>query len=253
MFLICSTVLTAIDQSYFILTYPQRDGDNMTTQNTLADRLRARTLQLGLNPAHVAEMAGVNRSFIYDILRGRSSRPGLDKLTKVSAILKVELDWLLHEIGNVEGTSPFIENPDDTFISVARASPRPSMGGGAVVTDTQETPDRAYHFRRSWIKNDLKASPSQLRIMHVEGDSMAPTLLDGDTVLVDMGRTAPNPPGIFVLHDGMGLVAKRLEHIPNSDPSAVRVISDNGLYSPYERTAEEINIIGRIRWFAREL
>jgi phage repressor protein C with HTH and peptisase S24 domain len=114
-------------------------------------------------------------------------------------------------------------------------------------------PDRAYHFCRSWIKNDLKASPSQLRIMHVEGDSMAPTLLDGDTVLVDMGRTAPNPPGIFVLHDGMGLVAKRLEHIPNSDPSAVRVISDNGLYSPYERTAEEINIIGRIRWFAREL
>ena len=82
---------------------------------------------------------------------------------------------------------------------------------------------------------------------------MAPTLLDGDTVLVDMGRTAPNPPGIFVLHDGMGLVAKRLEHIPNSDPSAVRVISDNGLYTPYERTAEEINIIGRIRWFAREL
>ena len=25
---------------------------------------------------------------------------------------------------------------------------------------------------------------------------------------------------IFVLHDGMGLVAKRLEHIPNSDPPA---------------------------------
>ena len=27
--------------------------------------------------------------------------------------------------------------------------------------------------------------------------------------------------GIFVLHDGMGLVAKRLEHIPNSDPPRV--------------------------------
>ncbi|WP_372922874.1 helix-turn-helix transcriptional regulator, partial [Roseovarius sp.] len=97
------------------------------------------------------------------------------------------------------------------------------------------------------------ASPSQLRIMHVEGDSMAPTLLDGDTVLVDMTRRAPNPPGIFVLDDGMGLVAKRLEHIPNSDPPAVRVISDNGFYSPYERTADEVHIVGRIRWFAREI
>jgi hypothetical protein len=63
----------------------------------------------------------------------------------------------------------------------------------------------------------------------------------------------PTPPGIFVLDDGMGLVAKRLEHIPNSDPPAVRVISDNKLYPEYERTAEEIRIIGRIRWFAREI
>ena len=82
---------------------------------------------------------------------------------------------------------------------------------------------------------------------------MAPTLLGGDAVLVDMTRQLPNPPGIFVLDDGMGLVAKRLEHVPNSDPPAVRVISDNKLYPEYERTAEEIRIIGRIRWFAREI
>ncbi len=127
------------------------------------------------------------------------------------------------------------------------------MGGGAVVLEQEDPVGRAYHFRRSWIRHNLKASPSQLRIMHVEGDSMAPTLLDGDTVLVDMARRAPNPPGIFVLDDGMGLVAKRLEHIPNSNPPAVRVISDNGFYSPYERTADEIHIVGRIRWFAREI
>ena len=53
--------------------------------------------------------------------------------------------------------------------------------------------------------------------------------------------------------DGMGLVAKRLEHVPNSDPPAVRIISDNQLYSPYERSSEEVHIVGRIRWFAREL
>mgnify|MGYP002176238828 CR=1 FL=1 len=68
-----------------------------------------------------------------------------------------------------------------------------------------------------------------------------------------MNQKSPLPPGIFVLHDAMGLVAKRLEHIPNSDPPAVRVISDNGLYSAYERTADEVTIVGRIRWFAREL
>ena len=226
----------------------------MTDHHTLADRLRARADQLGLAPAHVAEMAGVNRSFVYDILRGRSVRPGIDRLADVARVLKVDRDWLIHGIGEVEGASPFIDNPDDTFVAIAHASPRPAMGGGAVVSDEDgDTPGRAYHFRRSWIKDSLKASPSQLRIMHVAGDSMAPTLLDGDTVLVDMTRHLPNPPGIFVLDDGMGLVAKRLEHIPNSDPPAVRVISDNKLYPEYERTADEIRIIGRIRWFAREI
>lgn len=89
--------------------------------------------------------------------------------------------------------------------------------------------------------------------MKVEGDSMEPTLFDGDTVLVDLDLKAPNPSGIFVLDDGIGLVAKRLQHVPNSDPPAVRVISDNKHYPKYERTADEIVIIGRIRWFAREI
>ncbi|PKP69531.1 MAG: transcriptional regulator [Alphaproteobacteria bacterium HGW-Alphaproteobacteria-4] len=225
----------------------------MAEHHTLADRLRARAQQLGLSPAHVAEMAGVNRSFVYDILRGRSARPSLDRLADLARVLKVERGWLIHGIGEVEGDPPFIENPDESFVAIAHAAPRPSMGGGAIVTEDRDTPGRAYHFRRSWIKGSLKASPSQLRIMHVAGDSMAPTLLDGDTVLVDMALRVPNPPGIFVLHDGMGLVAKRLEHVPMSDPPRVRIISDNPLYTPYEGTADEVNIIGRIRWFAREM
>ncbi len=71
---------------------------------------------------------------------------------------------------------------------------------------------------------------------------MMPTLHDGDIVLVDLGRRSPTPPGIFVLHDGMGLVAKRLEYIPNNDPPQVRIISDNPLYKPYEGSGEEVNI-----------
>ena len=117
----------------------------MTEQHTLADRLRARAQQLGLTPAHVAEMAGVNRSFVYDILRGRSSRPGIDRLAEVARVLKVDREWLIHGIGDVEGTPPFIENPDETFVSIALASPRPSMGGGSVVEDQSDrTEDQGF-------------------------------------------------------------------------------------------------------------
>ena len=76
--------------------------------------------------------------------------------------------------------------------------------------------------------------------------------LDGERI-DEMTQRSPNPPGVFVLHDGMGLVAKRLEFIPMSDPPRVRIISDNQQYSTYDGTADEVNIIGRVRWYGREM
>lgn len=219
---------------------------------TMADRLRARSRQLGMTAGRVAEIAGINRSFVYDIMRGRSENPNLEKLDQVARALNVERNWLLHGIGDVDGQSPIMEDPMEAFVSVPSVEVTASMGGGKLVTDEVENGE-PYNFQRSWIVHDLKADPANLRIMHVEGDSMMPTLHSGDVVLVDLAKRSPTPPGIFVLFDGMGLVAKRLEHIPNNDPPKVRVISDNAFYSAYERTADEVSIIGRIRWFAREI
>ena len=193
----------------------------------------------------------VNRSFVYDIMRGRSEHPTLERLDRVAEVLKVERRWLLHGLGEVEGEPPILEDPDQAFVAISSVAVTASMGGGAVVEFEED--GRPYHFQRSWIRHKLRAKAADLRIMHVEGDSMLPTLHHGDIVLVDLARRAPTPPGIFVLHDGMGLVAKRLDHIPNTEPPRVRILSDNPLYAPYEGTAEEVNIIGRIRWFAREI
>jgi phage repressor protein C with HTH and peptisase S24 domain len=219
---------------------------------TLADRLKARARQLGMNAREVAEYAGVNRSFVYDIMRGRSEHPNSAKLQKVAQALDVGERWLAHGLGHVGGEAPVVEDPMRSFVRIPAVNVTPTMGGGALVAD-EDADGLPYHFQRGWIVHELKANPANLRILHVEGDSMRPTLHPGDIVLVDLARTAPTPPGIFVLHDGIGLVAKRLEHIPNHDPPRVRVISDNTFYHPYERSAEEVNIIGRIRWFAREI
>jgi phage repressor protein C with HTH and peptisase S24 domain len=220
-------------------------------RTSMADRLKARCQQLGLNAGQVAELAGLNRSFVYDIMRGRSEHPNLERLDRVAEVLKVERRWLLHGLGEVEGEAPPLDDPDEGFVAIPSVSVTASMGGGSVVEDELE--GRPYHFQRSWIRHKLRSQPTDLRIMHVEGDSMMPTLHHGDVVLVDLSRRAPTPPGIFVLYDGMGLVAKRLDHIPNSDPPRVRIISDNAFYVPYDCTAEEVNIIGRIRWYAREI
>ena len=194
---------------------------------SLAERLRARCEQLSLHAGRVAELAEVNRSFVYDIMRGRSEHPNLERLDRVAEVLKVERRWLLHGLGEVEGEPPILEDPDQAFVAIASVAVTASMGGGAVVESEED--GRPYHFQRSWIRHKLRAKPADLRIMHVEGDSMLPTLHHGDIVLVDLARRAPTPPGIFVLHDGMGLVAKRLDHIPNTEPPQVRILLEGPL------------------------
>ena len=216
------------------------------------ERLRARIRQLGMNVAEVAREAGVNRSFVYDILRGKSQLPNLEKLTRIAQVVKVDLEWLLSGKGSVDGGDPITEDYHNDFVAIQYASARPSMGGGAIIEDEGRI-GRDFHFRRAWIRDRLKAAPSMMRVMGVQGDSMTPTLKDGDVVLVDMNQRSPVPPGVFVLHDGMGLVAKRLEYVPMSEPPRLRIISDNQQYSPYECTAEEVNIIGRVRWYGREM
>jgi phage repressor protein C with HTH and peptisase S24 domain len=51
----------------------------------------------------------------------------------------------------------------------------------------------------------------------------------------------------------MGLVAKRVEHIPNSEPPKIIIRSINPEYQTYERTADEVNIVGRVIWTAKRL
>ena len=216
------------------------------------ERLRARIRQLGMSVADVAREAGVNRSFVYDILRGRSQVPNLDKLTRVAKVVKVELEWLLSGKGRVAGGNPITGDYQNDFVAIQYAAARPSTGGGTIVENEERTA-RDFHFRRAWIRDRLKAAPSMMRVMDVQGDSMTPTLKEGDVVLVDMNQRSPAPPGVFVLHDGMGLVAKRLEYVPMSEPRRVRIISDNRQYSLYECTAEEVNVFGRVRWYGREI
>jgi len=64
---------------------------------------------------------------------------------------------------------------------------------------------------------------------------MEPVLSSGDRILIDTSRRVPVPPGIFVIWDGMGLVAKKIEHVPNSDPPKIVIHSVNPDYQTYER------------------
>jgi len=212
----------------------------------LKDRLKETIRKKGLNATELAKRAEVRSSFIYDILNGKSTSPNTAKMARISSALDVDLSTLL----GLENSNS-LQQEKSEYVMVTRMLTTVTDKGGAMIVEEQE--GEPYYFRKSWVQERLKAEPTNLRMIFVEGDSMEPTLCKGDMILVDITKKNPSPPGIFVLFDGMGLVAKRLEFLPHSTPPAIRILSDNPQYDPHERTVKDTEITGRVVWFAREI
>ena len=98
------------------------------------------------------------RLFSSSTARGKSANPNLAKLDRVAQALKVERNWLIHGMGEVQGEAPIVEHPDDSFVAISSVAVRPSMGGGHLV-EQEPVDGRPYHFQRLWIKHDLRADP----------------------------------------------------------------------------------------------
>ena len=137
-------------------------------------------------------------------------------------------------------------------ISSTRRFACSAAGGGSVPDEASGSRD-SLAFPPALLRRITAAPAGGLKLLSISGDSMSPTLEDGDLVMVDTQRRMPSPPGIFILDDGVGLVAKRVDAIPNSWPLALRLSSDNPAYSNYRRQVDEVHIVGRVVWFARSI
>ena len=137
------------------------------------------------------------------------------------------------------------------LIAVVRVPVTASAGPGALPGDEQPRPYFAFDER--WLKQTTSASADDLVIIRVEGDSMAPTLGDGDDILIDQGD-GPNRlrDGIYVLRIDEALVVKRLAINPVS--RRVTIQSDNPAYPDWpDLDLAAIHCIGRVIWAARRV
>lgn len=123
--------------------------------------------------------------------------------------------------------------------------PRLPLGAsaGPGTMPAEEIPSGRLRFSNRWLKGQ-GLEPAMLSVIEVEGDSMEPTLRDGDEMLVD--RT-PRPlrAGIHVIRLDDVLLVKRLESAPGG---MVRIISDNPAYPRIERSLGEVELVGRVVW-----
>lgn len=228
-----------------------------------ADRLRALASAAGYDTlSEFSRQAGVSEPTMRQHL-ARDSIPKAAAALYVRAGRKtgVTVDWLLY--GN--GKPPKGVEPEDmpgppkrlTFadagtVSIAELDVQGAAGQGAdgnfeiTQADMADSVVGQYSFPAAGFRQAFGANASEVIVAEVRGDSMMPTLYPGQKVMVHIQDRRPTPPGIFYVWDGMGLVIKRVELIPGSNPPTVLIKSDNPKYETYERTVDEAHINGRV-------
>ncbi|GGY95963.1 S24 family peptidase [Novosphingobium colocasiae] len=127
------------------------------------------------------------------------------------------------------------------WLDVPRLDASASAGPGAVAADGRIT--GALRFSASWLRTQgLHAD--RLSAISVTGDSMEPTLRDGDEILVDC-TPAPLRDGVHVVRLGDTLLVKR---VAAGGGGRIALLSDNPAYRPIECAPGEAEIVGRVVW-----
>lgn len=91
-----------------------------------------------------------------------------------------------------------------------------------------------------------------LAVHRIEGDGMAPTLVDGDLVLVDRGEGAAPRDGLHLIDSDGALLVKRLSIHPVT--RRIAILSDNSAYPSFpDCDPAGIAIVGRVIWVGRRL
>lgn len=198
------------------------------------------------NKKHFAEITGKSASHIYKICRGMS-RPSMAYLQELYGEYKVDLTWLLTgEHSEGAQVTGILKDSYLVFAPMFDVQASAGMGSEVVAEDVEDY----FAFNKTFLSRQLNVSGDELVFVTISGDSMLPTLHDGDRVLVDMSQKLVNHEGLYLLQSESGLMAKRL----SENKGVLRVVSDNPEYESrtIEASAREANpIAGKIVWCAR--
>lgn len=232
-------------------------------KNTLGSRIRSIREQHGLNQDEFAKLIGVVRSSISTYEKD-ANLPNANVLAEICTKFHISTQWLLLGIGDPisDNETPSVKNNqtilgalkevianDDDILMVPMVEAVMSAGSGSF--ETSDYSERKYAFRRDFLCR--KGNSSQMVLMRVAGDSMEPSIEDGDVVLIDQSQRTPAPNRIYAVGVEDMVYLKRI----NSRPGKIILSSDNPDYPPMEvdingDLQNQVRIIGKMIWSCRE-
>jgi len=149
------------------------------------------------------------------------------------------------------GNGPTYIGRNDTqtspFKRIPKVRARLCAGGGSFETGSEI--EGYFAFQRDWLRR--KGHINHMVLMDIFGNSMAPEMRDGDTVLIDESQKDILAGAIFAVGVDDTIMVKRVE----KHPSRLVLLSDNKDYAPIYLESGETDstrIIGKVVWVCRE-
>ncbi len=182
----------------------------------------------------VANALGIPQA-TFATMKKRNSIP-YKEILEFCALKKISLNWLFFD----QAVDMLKEETEKFFRVRYFADIRASAGGGAEVFGEGY---EMLSIDKKILDNIVGLGNKDLEAIHVDGESMEPTLQDGSIVFVDRTQTNINKEGIFIASTTAGLFIKRIRQRADG---MVELISDNKTYSPEVLSADEVTIVGRV-------
>lgn len=216
------------------------------------ERIAERRAALGMSQTQLAKAVGLSQATIGKLESGISS--GSSHLHRIARVLQTTGAYLTGETDNPsEGALPA---PTPEMIAehlgmklIPEIDIAFALGGGSFVDGPVK--EAMVPFRKDWLDRITRYGPADVFLTRGDGDSMMPTILDDDDVLVNRADRAINRQDrIWALIYGDLATIKRVRRTPTG---RFMLMSDNAAISPIEATEEELRIVGRVVWIGRRV
>ncbi|QYE35802.1 MULTISPECIES: S24 family peptidase [Sphingosinicellaceae] len=220
----------------------------------IRQRLDALIAEHGEDYASLSRLIGRNPTYIQQFVkRGVPRRLSEDDRRKLAAhfgIAERLLGGPADRAGHAVMARAGIASTPGDFVLIPHLDIGASAGSGA--EPGPELPVAVLAFQSSWVRGLASGRPEALSVIRVEGDSMLPTLADGDNILVDTDDRERLRDGIYVLRTDDALLVKRLSINPATRRLTIR--SDNSAYPSWDDCdPATVAVIGRVVWVGRRL
>jgi transcriptional regulator with XRE-family HTH domain len=199
----------------------------------MKERIIERLNALSISQSDLAERLGVSRQNVNAWIKGRSSPRSKELLSRLSEVLQCSVGYLLY--GEKSDIDP---DADTAYISIPVFDVKASCGRGIENFDSQMV--RLIKVALPWLRAHIRTgSINHLNVITASGDSMQPTIHDGDLILIDTSEKPIHSDRVYCLVVDGELYLKRVQRIPGG----LRLLSDNNRYPPVDIVGEFSNAL----------